>query len=352
MAEKKQIEALALPSELPALLLDWFAEHARDLPWRQDREPYHVWLSEIMLQQTRVQAVLGYYARFLQALPDIPALAACPEDRLLKLWEGLGYYSRVRNLQKAAQVICKEYGGQFPEEYDAIRALPGVGEYTAGAVASICFEQPRAAVDGNVLRVITRLTGNDTPIESVAFRKAVAAGLEALYPAGRCGAFTQALMELGALVCVPNGAPLCEQCPLAGLCRAKAENRTGALPVKGAKKPRRTEKLTVLLLWCGDKLALCRRPDTGLLAGLWQLPNVSGDLNVQQALAQAAAWGAEPTHPEQVVHRNHIFTHVEWEMTGVSIRCNREAEGFIWADSAERAGAYALPTAFRRFLEE
>ncbi len=352
MADQMKNGAKALPKELPALLLDWFAQNARELPWRRDREPYHVWLSEIMLQQTRVQAVLGYYTRFLQALPDIPALAACEENKLLKLWEGLGYYSRVRNLQKAARVICTEHGGVFPTEYAAIRALPGIGDYTAGAIASICFEQPRAAVDGNVLRVITRLTGDDTPIDSIPFRKAVAARLEELYPAGQCGAFTQALMELGALVCLPNGAPLCEQCPLAQLCRAKKEGRTDVLPVKGAKKPRRKETLTVLLLWCGDKLALCRRPEQGLLAGLWQLPNVLGALSVEQALAWAAEQGAEPTHPQSVVHRSHIFTHVEWDMTGISIRCSREAPGFVWADGAERAGAYALPTAFRQFLEE
>ena len=352
MAGKQEICARALPPELPVLLLDWFREHARDLPWRRDREPYHVWLSEIMLQQTRVQAVLGYYTRFLQALPDIAALAACPEDRLLKLWEGLGYYSRVRNLQKAARVICTEHGGQFPEDPAQIRALPGIGDYTAGAIASICFEQPRAAVDGNVLRVITRLTGDDTPIDSTAFRRAVAARLEEVYPKGRCGAFTQALMELGALVCVPNGAPLCAECPLGQLCRARAEGRTAVLPVKAAKKPRRKEKLTVLLLWCGDKLALCRRPAQGLLAGLWQLPNLPGVLTAEQAVAYAAELGAAPLHPEQVIHRTHIFTHVEWEMTGISIRCQREAEGFVWADTACRAGAYALPTAFRQFLEE
>ena len=352
MAEQQKFCAGGIPAEVPALLLEWFEQHARDLPWRQDREPYHVWLSEIMLQQTRVQAVLGYYARFLQALPDIASLAACQQDQLLKLWEGLGYYSRVRNLQKAAQVICTEHGGVFPREYSAIRALPGIGDYTAGAIASICFEQPKAAVDGNVLRVVTRLTGDDTPIESVAFRKAVAAALEAVYPRGKCGAFTQALMELGALVCVPNGAPLCDKCPLAQLCRAKAEGRIEALPVKEKKKPRRKEALTVLLLWCGEKLALCRRPDEGLLAGLWQLPNVSGTLSVEQALRQAADWGAQPLHPEQVICRKHIFTHVEWEMTGVVIRCGREAEGFVWVDEAQRAGEYALPTAFRQFLEE
>ena len=352
MAKQEKTEAKALPAALPNLLLTWFAANARDLPWRKDREPYHVWLSEIMLQQTRVQAVLGYYARFLQALPDIPSLAACPEDRLLKLWEGLGYYSRVRNLQKAAQHICAEYHGTFPTDYTAIRALPGIGDYTAGAIASICFEQPRAAVDGNVLRVITRLTGDDTPIDRPAFRKAVAAGLEAIYPTGQCGAFTQALMELGALVCVPNGAPLCAECPLASLCRAKAENRTDVLPVKAEKKPRRKEDLTVLLLWCGDRLALCRRERTGLLAGMWQLPNVPGALTPEDALALAANWGAAPIHPLRVVNRSHIFTHVEWQMTGIHIQCAKEADGFLWADAAERTGEYALPTAFRQFLEE
>ncbi len=352
MADKNQNSAKALPKELPGLLLDWFVQHARDLPWRQDRDPYHVWLSEIMLQQTRVQAVLGYYARFLRALPDIASLAVCEEDKLLKLWEGLGYYSRVRNLQKAAQIICEKHQGMFPSAYSDIRALPGIGDYTAGAIASICFEQPKAAVDGNVLRVITRFTGDDTPIDSMAFRKAVAAELEEIYPLGQCGAFTQALMELGALICVPNGAPLCGQCPLASLCCAKREGRIQALPVKGEKKPRRKEKLTVLLLWCGDKLALCRRPNQGLLAGLWQLPNIAGELEIEQALGQAAEWGVEPAHPQSVVHRSHVFTHVEWEMTGISIQCNREAGGFVWADATARVGDYALPTAFRQFLEE
>lgn len=182
--------------QLPVLLLPWFAEHRRDLPWRRDREPYHVWLSEIMLQQTRVEAVRGYYLRFLERLPDIAALASAPEDVLLKLWEGLGYYSRVRNLQKAAQCVMEQHGGEFPQELSAIRALPGIGDYTAGAIASICFEVPAAAVDGNVLRVILRLTVcADSPAD-VRVRRRIGEELSAVYPAGHCGDFTQALMEL------------------------------------------------------------------------------------------------------------------------------------------------------------
>ena len=209
--------------QLPGLLLPWFAEHRRDLPWRRDREPYHVWLSEIMLQQTRVEAVRGYYLRFLERLPDIAALASAPEDVLLKLWEGLGYYSRVRNLQKAAQCVMEQHGGEFPQELSAIRALPGIGDYTAGAIASICFEAPTAAVDGNVLRVILRLTVcADSPAD-VRVRRRIGEELSAVYPAGHCGDFTQALMELGATVCLPNGAPQCGACPLRALCEAHAQ---------------------------------------------------------------------------------------------------------------------------------
>ena len=218
--------------QLPGLLLPWFAEHRRDLPWRRDREPYHVWLSEIMLQQTRVEAVRGYYLRFLERLPDIAALASAPEDVLLKLWEGLGYYSRVRNLQKAAQCVMEQHGGEFPRELPAIRALPGIGDYTAGAIASICFEAPAAAVDGNVLRVILRLTAcADSPAD-VRVRRRIGEELSAVYPAGHCGDFTQALMELGATVCLPNGAPQCGACPLRALCEAHAQGAELQFPTK------------------------------------------------------------------------------------------------------------------------
>ena len=222
-------------------LLNWFYANHRILPFRSDPTPYHVWLSEIMLQQTRVSAALPYYERFLAALPDIPALAACEEEKLHKLWEGLGYYSRVRNLQKAAKIVCEQYGGELPADYDALRALPGIGDYTAGAIASISFGLPVPAVDGNVLRVFSRLYNDDGLITDPKVKRAFTARVMEHQPPAAPGDYNQALMELGALVCVPNGAPLCEQCPLAHLCQARAAGTTLSLPRKAAPKARRIE---------------------------------------------------------------------------------------------------------------
>ena len=337
--------------QLPGLLLPWFAEHRRDLPWRRDREPYHVWLSEIMLQQTRVEAVRGYYLRFLERLPYIAALASAPEDVLLKLWEGLGYYSRVRNLQKAAQCVMEQHDGEFPQELSAIRALPGIGDYTAGAIASICFEAPTAAVDGNVLRVILRLTVcADSPAD-VRVRRRIGEELSAVYPAGHCGDFTQALMELGATVCLPNGAPQCGACPLRALCEAHAQGTELQFPTKPPKKPRRIEQRTVFVLQCGDRLAVCKRPSHGLLAGLWQLPDVPGKLETAEALRQAEQWGVHPTGILKTAERTHIFTHVQWDLRGVWLTCAAEAPQFTWADENALQHEIGLPTAYRQFLD-
>lgn len=325
--------------DLPQALLPWFAEHKRDLPWRRDRLPYHVWLSEIMLQQTRVEAVKGYYSRFLEALPDIPSLANAEETLLLKLWEGLGYYSRVRNLQKAAQEIVKL--GAFPTEHSEILRLPGIGPYTAGAIASICFEAPTPAVDGNVLRVLSRLLCRTVE------RKEAETLL--VYPPTHRGDFTQALMELGATVCVPNGAPHCQVCPLRELCTARAEGRQQQYPEKKAKKPRRVEERSVFFLRCGDKIALCKRPRKGLLAGLWQLPDTEGHLEAETAIAMAEGWGVEPTAIEKTVERQHIFTHVEWHLRGIYLRCRKEAK-FQWFTEEEIRETIGLPTAYRQFL--
>ncbi len=328
-------------SKLPELLLPWFAEHKRNLPWREDRQPYHVWLSEIMLQQTRVEAVKGYYARFLAALPDIASLAQAEETLLLKLWEGLGYYSRVRNLQKAAQEIVKL--GAFPTEHAEILRLPGIGPYTAGAIASICFEEPTPAVDGNVLRVLSRLLCRTVE------RKEAETLLRPVYPEAHCGDFTQALMELGATACVPNGAPHCEDCPLRELCGAKAEGCQLCYPEKKTKKPRRVEERSVFVLRCGDKIALCKRPSKGLLAGLWQFPDTAGYLEAEQAIALAESWGVEPTAIEKTVERQHIFTHVEWHLRGIYLRCRKEA-GFQWFTEEEIREHIGLPTAYRQFF--
>ena len=337
-------------SALPARLVPWFAAAKRDLPWRRDREPYHVWVSEIMLQQTRVEAVIGYYERFLTALPDIRALAAAPEDKLLKLWEGLGYYSRARNLQKAARQVIERHGGIFPRNAADIRALAGIGDYTAGAIGSICFEYPTAAVDGNVLRVVSRVTGSDAPIDRPETKKKIAADLSAVYPAGHCGDFTQSLMELGATVCTPRGAK-CGVCPLADICAAKREDRVDALPVKGEKRARRMEARTVFFLECDSAVAVCRRPSRGLLASMWQLPNLDGKLDVQSALSAAADLGVQPIAIERATCRVHVFTHIEWQMTCYYLRCAVKAPAFVWASRAELSDRYALPTAFRQFVE-
>ena len=336
---------------LPGVLLPWYRNNCRDLPWRQDREPYHVWLSEIMLQQTRVEAVRGYYARFLDALPTISALATCDDDLLHKLWEGLGYYSRVRNLKKAAVQIMDQYAGEFPREYAQIRALPGIGDYTAGAICSICFDMPRAAVDGNVLRVVSRLTEDPTPIDLTAHKKAVTAALESVYPA-EAGAFTQALMELGATLCGPNWTPKCEECPCRGFCGGALHNTAQQFPVKLPKKEKRVEERTVFILSCDDRYALQKRPEKGLLAGLWQFPNVSGKLELEAALDAARDMGLRPREIKKQIERKHIFTHICWKMRGVYLEVSEEAEGFQWMSAAQIDTEAALPTAFRQFWEE
>lgn len=336
---------------LPGALLPWYEENRRDLPWRRDRLPYRIWLSEIMLQQTRVEAVRSYYARFLEALPDIAALAAADGELLHKLWEGLGYYARVRNLQRAAQVIEGQYEGRFPADYDAVRALPGIGDYTAGAICSICFDLPTPAVDGNVLRLCARLADSDAPITDPKVKKAVAARLRAVYPAGQCGDFTQSLMELGATLCGPNAAPQCDVCPCRDFCLGRARGTASALPVKAPKRARRDEEMTVFLLWRGDRVAVVKRPNRGLLAGLWSFPNVPGKLEAQQALDQARDWGVRPQDVVSVVEKEHIFTHIRWLQRCYTLRCAVESPAFHWADRRQVEKELALPTAFRQFWD-
>jgi len=335
--------------QLPIPLLVWYRENARVLPWRSDPTPYHVWVSEIMLQQTRVAAVLDYYRRFLEAAPDVAGLAALPSDQLMKLWQGLGYYSRARNLQKAAVQIMERHGGVFPNTYEDIRALAGVGDYTAGAVSSIAFRLPVPAVDGNVLRVAARVCGDGGDISSPAMKKRVTQALAEIIPLDAPGDFNQALMELGATVCLPNGAPLCERCPAAGFCRAFQEGRTGELPVRAAKKARRVEARTVYLLFYEDAVALRRRPDRGLLAGLWEYPNELDD-----GTGWLQKWGLSASALERAGTGKHIFTHIEWHMTALAGELDGPAlpEGWVWADQAELRDVYAVPNAFRSFSKQ
>ena len=338
-------------NNLPGVLLPWFDKGKRDLPWRQDKQPYHVWLSEIMLQQTRVEAVKGYYARFLKALPTIADLANADDEVLHKLWEGLGYYSRVRNLKKAAQVIMASYGGIFPKTYAEILSLPGIGPYTAGAISSICYELPTPAVDGNVLRVISRICNEDTPIDSPAYKKSVEQRLAAVYPS-RAGDFTQALMELGATLCGPNWAPQCEKCPCMSFCKAHAAGTAMNLPVKTPKKPKKDEEKTVFILSCHGFYALQKRPNQGLLAGLWEFPNVPGKLDMTAGLEAVKNWGLTPHQPLRQVERQHIFTHIRWQMQGLYLEVAKKNDAFVWLTPDEIRQQAALPTAFRQFWEE
>ena len=340
-----------LYSRLPEALLPWYDAGHRQLPWRGDKDPYHIWASEIMLQQTRVEAVKGYYARFLQALPTISALAECDDNSLHKLWEGLGYYNRVRNMKKAAQYIINNYAGIFPREYEQVLALPGIGEYTAGAICSIAFDQPIPAVDGNVLRVISRLTDDSTPIDLPAYKKSVQQSLTGIYPE-RAGDFTQALMELGATVCGPNRLPDCENCPCNDFCLGFRRKTAINLPVKLPKRERKIEEKTVFILSCDGKYAIQKRANKGLLANLWQFPNVPGKLDVQPALNQVEKFSLKPKEISRQVERKHIFTHIEWDMCGVYVEVTDCGGDFLWLSGEEIDRQIALPTAFRQFWEE
>lgn len=335
-------------------LLQWFAGHARSLPWRQRPEPYRVWVSEIMLQQTRVEAVKPYFERFMAALPDAEALAECPEDKLLKLWEGLGYYNRVRNMQTAARQVCSEHGGQLPADYEALQKLKGIGRYTAGAIASIAYGIPVPAVDGNVLRVISRVTADDGDIMKQKVRASMEQDLVKIIPVDAAGAFNQALMELGATVCLPNGEPLCGECPWGGFCRARQQGRIGELPVKSRAKPRRVEERTVFIIRAEDKVMLHKRPPKGLLAGMYELPNLPGHLTMEEAVDYAKEQGLHPLRIRPLQEAKHIFSHIEWQMTGYSIIID-ETEGdygdMLFVSVEETEARYPIPAAFSAYAQ-
>ena len=333
-----------------APLLQWYDEGHRDLPWRAVPTPYRVWVSEIMLQQTRVEAVRSYFARWMDTLPDVRALAAADEATYLKLWEGLGYYSRVRNLHRAAVTVCEKYGGELPADYDALLALPGIGDYTAGAIASIAFGLPVPAVDGNVLRVAARLDNDLTPITDAAFKKRTRERFAALMPADRPGDLNQSLMELGATVCIPNGAPLCGDCPVQHLCLGYHHGNASMLPLRAAKKARRIENRTVLLLRHDTLVGITRRPKTGLLARLWELPALDGHLSPDEVRETLAARGWQVEKLLSLRPTKHIFTHVEWHMTGYYIELENQPEELTFVSPSALRAEYALPSAFRAFL--
>lgn len=338
-------------------LLAWYDQNRRPLPWRDSPTPYHVWLSEIMLQQTRIEAVIPYYHRFLSVCPSVKALSEVDDEHLMKLWEGLGYYSRARNLKAAARAIMEQYGGELPASYEALLSLPGIGAYTAGAIASIAFGLPEPAVDGNVLRVITRLTADESDIMKETTKRRVTASLKTIYPKEkeRASNMTQALMELGEQVCIPNGAPRCEACPLGATCRSRALGLTDRIPVRAPKKARRIQPRTVFMLMHEDKVALRKREDKGLLSGLWEFVGTEEALDAPSARAWLAEQGIAVERLVSAPDAVHIFTHVEWHMKGYFVLCDSmpsELPGRppVWVTRADLHENYALPTAFRAFV--
>lgn len=342
-------------NEIVQPLISWYRQNKRLLPWRDQKNAYYTWVSEIMLQQTRVEAVKPYFLRFIGELPDVKALAECPEEKLMKLWEGLGYYNRVRNMQSAAQVVVAEYGSVLPASYDELLALKGIGSYTAGAIASIAYDIPVPAVDGNVLRVFSRITEDRQDIMKQSVRRQVEEKLLGIMPKEAPGDFNQALMELGAVVCVPNGPARCMECPVAALCKAYHHGTVDELPVKAPKKKRTIENRTVLVIQDGERTAIHKRPQEGLLAGLYELPNVEGHLSMDEALQKVKEMNLEPLHIETLPEAKHIFSHIEWRMIGYRIRVSsleeRKESSFIFTEKKQSEKQYAIPSAFRAYIK-
>ncbi len=347
---------LSLLDEIEKPLLAWYDKGHRILPWREEPTPYHVWVSEIMLQQTRVEAVKAYYDRFMKALPNVAALACAEEEKLLKLWEGLGYYNRVRNLNKAAQIVMEQYGGRLPDTYEDLLKLPGIGSYTAGAIASIAYGKKAPAVDGNVLRVLTRLCADDRDIMQQSVKKQIEEELLAAMSDVRPGDFNQALMELGAMVCVPGGVPKCESCPWERICLAHKKGRELEFPVKSPKKERIIEEKTILLIRDENKAALQKRPSKGLLAGMYEFPWLEGKLEEEEVLARLKEAGISVLHIKPIGESKHIFTHKEWHMTGYAVRADELSEGkgpesFLYVERSEAKERYPIPSAYAYYLK-
>ncbi len=342
-------------------LLAWYYENKRKLPWRENPDAYRVWVSEIMLQQTRVEAVKPYYKRFLEKYPDVLALADAREEELLKYWEGLGYYNRVRNMQKAAIQVRDNYNGIMPARYDYLIELSGIGPYTAGAVASIAGGEKVPAVDGNVLRIMTRLNGDYSNISVPSTIKAIQRELAACMP-DVPGDFNQALMELGATVCLPNGEPKCEECPWKSSCKARKQGIISELPVKNKPVKRRIEKRTLILLSGSRGIALRKRPAKGLLAGMYEIPALSGHLREEEVLEYVKEIGYHPLHIKQIEDHVHIFSHIEWHMKAFLLRIDEISDSmkkdkrndFFFVEPDEIKDKFPLPSAFapyRKYIE-
>jgi len=350
---KRRIDAIR------RLLPRWFAQHARRLPWRENRTPYRVWVAEVLLQQTRVSAVGPYYRRFLRRFPNVRALAAAPPDDVLKAWEGLGYYSRARNLHKAARAVVAERGGRLPDTAEELRRLPGIGRYTAGAIASIAFGRDEPVVDGNVIRVLCRLFGIAEDPRAAATREKLWQLAAALLPPGEAANFNEALMDLGATVCTPDS-PRCGACPAASVCRAREHGQQHRLP-----RRRRKPAVPHHTIVCGiisdgrGRVLIDQRPAEGLLGGLWELPG--GKVEPGESLAEALRRevqeevGLEVEIGEEVTVIRHAYSH--FRITMHAFCCRRTAgrararvgPRVRWVRPAD-LGQYAMPRANRKLL--
>jgi A/G-specific adenine glycosylase len=340
--------------EIGKPLLKWYEKEARILPWREEPTAYRVWISEIMLQQTRVEAVKPYFQRFLERIPDVKTLAFVQEDVLMKLWEGLGYYNRARNLQKAAKIIMEEYQGEIPKEYSLLLKLPGIGEYTAGAIASIAYDLPYPAVDGNVIRVLSRILGEERVCTQPMVKKELTQKVQVILSNHSPRQLNQALMELGAAICLPNGMPLCPKCPIREACYAYFENRVLDFPVKSEKKNRVLEKRNVFFIEKDGKVCIRKRESRGLLKGLWELPNniEAEDSNVFAYLKEL---GILEANIENLGKAKHIFTHIQWDMDCYYvevIKIDDMQEDILWVSLEELQKDYAMPTAFKQCLKK
>ena len=332
-----------LSKETFSVLLKWYEENKRELPWRGTPTPYETWVSEIMLQQTRVETVKPYFLRWKERFPTVKDLADADEETVLKLWEGLGYYSRAKNLHKAAKIVVEEYGGQLPKDKKLLVKLPGIGAYTAGAILSIAFGTKEPAVDGNVLRVVSRLTADPYDISDVKVREKIANMLRPLMPDGRTSDFTQALFEIGALVCLPDEDYRCENCPLTAFCAAYKRGEQDRYPVKIVKKAKKEEDLTVFVLRYDGKYAIKKRPDKGLLSGLYELPNKQGLLSENKVRDLFQKEG------KRLPDSTHVFTHVVWHMVGYLVDLDEQPDGYLFATPEEIRDKSSLPSAFSAY---
>ena len=335
-------------------LTAWYRENKRPLPWRDTGDPYHVWISEIMLQQTRIEAVKEKYLRFMKELPDIAALAECPEDDLMRLWEGLGYYSRARNLKKCAQLLVKEFDGKLPADYEKLLSLPGIGPYTAGAIASIAFDLPCPAVDGNVLRVISRRCGILEDVRLPSTEKAVRELLLPLYQDVQAGDLNQGLMELGETLCLPKDQPRCSECPLKEHCYAYHNDAMAQIPFRSASKRRRIEKRTLMVIRQGERFLLKKRSSTGLLAGLYEFPGLEGEHSAKEVREILQEKGMTVASIFPLPSGIHIFSHIEWHMTAYEVNVTDPGNAFPGEETLlldrDELQKKAIPSAFRPWI--